>query len=65
MNTNKNDELESVMTEEQLQNEFDYMMAQQMLGHMLVEGIISLVEYNKISAKNLGKFSPQLASILP
>lgn len=65
MNTNKNDELESVITEGQLQNEFDYMMAQQMLKNMLENGLISLAEFDKISALNLEIFSPELASIMP
>lgn len=51
-------------TEEQLQNEFDYMMAQQMLQNVLENGMISLSEYDNISAKNLEKFSPELASII-
>lgn len=65
MDINKNDELESVSTEEQMQNEFDYMMAQQMLKDMLEKGLISLAEFNKVSALNLAKFSPELASIMP
>lgn len=53
MDANKNNELESVMTEEQMQNEFDYMIAQQMLKGMFEKGLISLAEFNKISALNL------------
>lgn len=65
MDINKNNELVSVMAEEQMQNEFDYMMAQQMLKNMLEKGLISLAEFNKISAINLANFSPELASIMP
>lgn len=65
MDINKNNELLSVITEEQMQNEFDYMMAQQMLKDIIEEGLISLAEFNKISACNLEKFSPELASIMP
>ena len=52
------------ISEEQMQNEFDYMMAQQMLKNMLVNGLISLAEFDKISALNLKIFSPELASIM-
>lgn len=54
-----------MMTKEQFQNEFDYMMAQQMLKTMLEKKLISLSEFNKISAINLEIFSPELASIMP
>lgn len=65
MNENKNVQQTRIILEEQLQNEFDYIMAQQMLKNMLVKGLISLVEFNKISALNLEKFSPELTSIMP
>ena len=52
------------ISEEQMQNEFDYMMAQQMLKNMLENGLISLAEFDKISALNLKIFSPELASIM-
>ena len=52
------------ISEEQMQNEFDYMMAQQMLKNMLENGLISLAEFDKISALNLEIFSPELASIM-
>ena len=52
------------ISEEQMQNEFDYMMAQQMLKNMLEKGMISLAEFDKISALNLEIFSPELASIM-
>ncbi len=53
------------ITADQLQNEFDYMMAQQILKTMLEKGLISLAEFNKIKALNLEKFSPELTSIMP
>ncbi len=65
MDTNKNDAQISVVNEEQMQKEFDYMMAQRMLKDMLEKDLISLAEFNKISALNLVKFSPELASIMP
>ena len=65
MNEDKNVQQTKIIPEEQLQNEFDYIMAQQMLKNMLVKGLISLVEFNKISALNLENFSPELTSIMP
>ena len=65
MNMKQNDEQTTGITEEQLQNEFDYMMAQQILKTMLEKGLISLAEFNKITALNLEKFSPELTSIMP
>ena len=65
MDTNKNDAQISVVNEEQMQKEFDYMMVQRMLKDMLEKDLISLAEFNKISALNLVKFSPELASIMP
>ena len=59
------DDEQLIMTKEQLQNEFDYMEAQQMLKDMLDKGLISLGEFNKITALNLEKFSPELTSIMP
>ena len=64
METNKNNVQEQVISEEQMQNEFDYMIAQQMLKNMLGNGLISLAEFDKISALNLEIFSPELASIM-
>ena len=58
-----NDQL--TMTEDQLQNEFDYLVAQQMLKNMLNKGLISLSELDKITALNLEIFSPELTSIMP
>lgn len=64
METKKNNVQEQVISEEQMQNEFDYMIAQQMLKNMLEKGMISLAEFDKISALNLEIFSPELASIM-
>lgn len=64
METKKNNVQEQVNSEEQMQNEFDYMIAQQMLKNMLEKGMISLAEFDKISALNLEIFSPELASIM-
>ena len=64
METKKNNVQKQVISEEQMQSEFDYMMAQQMLKNMLEKGMISLAEFDKISALNLEIFSPELASIM-
>lgn len=65
MDTIESGALRPAITEEQMQNEFDYMMAQQMLKNMLKNGLISLAEFDKISALNLEIFSLELASIMP
>ena len=64
MDVKQSNEQTAGITAEQLQNEFDYMMAQRMLKDMLEKDLISLAEFNKISALNLVKFSPELASIM-
>lgn len=64
METKKNETQAQVIFEEQMRNEFDYMMAQQMLKNMLENGLILLAEFDKISALNLEIFSPELASIM-
>ena len=64
MEMNKYEVQTETISEEQMQNEFDYMMAQQMLKNMLENGLISLAEFDKISALNLKIFSPELASIM-
>lgn len=64
METKKNNVQEQAISEEQMQNEIDYMMAQQLLKNMFENGLITLVEFDKISALNLELFSPELASIM-
>ena len=51
--------------QEQLQREVDYIRAQQMLDSALKDGLISLSEFNKITALNRQSFSPALAQIMP
>lgn len=53
-----------IITREQLQNEFDYIVAQQMLRDMAQKGLISLSELDKITVLNLEIFSPELTSIM-
>lgn len=52
------------VTQEELQKEFDYYMAQRTIETMFLYGMISLAEFNKISALNREKFSPFLAEII-
>lgn len=51
--------------QEQLQHEVDYVRAQQILASMLEKELISLSEFNKITALNRKTFSPLLAEIMP
>ena len=52
------------ITQEELQREFDYYRAQQMLETMFMFGMISVDEFHKISAYNRKTFSPFLAEIM-
>lgn len=54
-----------VYTTEELQQEYDYYMAQKLLKSLLDAGLISAGEFNKITVKNCRTFSPQLAEIMP
>lgn len=51
--------------QEQLRREVDYVRAQQILKAMLDKGLISLSEFDKITALNRESFSPMLAGIMP
>ena len=52
-------------TDEELQREFDYYMAQKLLKKLWEEDLISEGELDKITAKNRQTFSPYLARIMP
>ena len=52
------------ITQEELQREFDYYRAQQMLEPMFMFGMISVDEFHKISAVNRKTFSPFLSEIM-
>lgn len=52
-------------TDEELQREFNYYMAQKLLKKLREEGLISEGELNKITAKNCQSFSPYLTRIMP
>lgn len=53
------------ITQEQLQREYDYVLAQQLLKSMLKKELISVDEFNKITTLNRQSFSPALAQIMP
>lgn len=53
------------VSQEQLRWEVDYVRAQQILGVMLDKGLISLSEFDKITALNREFFSPMLGEIMP
>ena len=52
-------------TKEELQQEFNYILSQQMLKKMIDKGMISADEFNKITEKNRQIFSPHLSRIMP
>lgn len=52
-------------TEDEMQREYDYLLAQQMTETLLENGLISQAEFNKITAKNRETFSPKLAELMP
>lgn len=62
--TEKRIESKSVSLE-QLQCEFNYIQAEKLLNKMLEKGLISEVEFNKITALNRQTFSPLLAELMP
>ncbi|MEC1722210.1 SHOCT domain-containing protein [Schinkia azotoformans] len=53
------------VSQEQLQREFDYILAEKLLRKMLGKGLITEVEFNKIDALNRQTFSPFLVEIMP
>ena len=53
-----------MMTKEAMQKDFDYEMAQKITKNLLSEGLISIDEYDRISALNAQKFSPFYADLM-
>ncbi len=53
------------ITTEDLQNEYNYILAERVLENMLVAGVITVDECNKIKALNRQYFSPVLSEIMP
>lgn len=54
----------ALFTQEMLQSEFDYYMAQKLLEKLREAGLITKEELDKITAKNRQSFSPYLARIM-
>ncbi len=53
------------LTDIELQQDYDYFMAQEATNMMLSSGLISLSEFNKLTQINRDTFSPLLAEIMP
>ena len=51
-------------TNEEMQNEYNYILAEQMTRKLLDWGLISVDEFDKIMAKNRRSFSPFISKIL-
>ena len=49
----------------EIQQDYDYFMAQEVSKSLLSAGLISLVEFNKLTQLNRDTFSPMLAEIMP
>ena len=52
-------------TDAQLQNEYNYILAENFTKKLLDKGLISVDEFNKIMAKNRETFSPYISKIIP
>ena len=49
----------------EIQQDYDYFMAQKACKALLSAGLISLVEFNKLTQLNRDTFSPLFAEIMP
>lgn len=65
MHTDRDTKHPSPPIEEQIQNEYNYVLAQQITKSLLSKGFITEAEFNKITAKNRESFSPLLGRIMP
>lgn len=52
-------------TNAEMQNEYNFILAEQMTRKLLDKGLISVDEFNKIMAKNRRSFSPYISRIMP
>jgi len=52
-------------TQERIQSDLDYRTAQTIAKKMLDDGLISVAEFNKLTAINRETFSPLFAEIMP
>ena len=51
-------------TNAEMQNEYNYILAEQMTRKLLHKGLISEAEFDKIMAKNRQSFSPYISKIM-
>ncbi len=51
-------------TDQEMQNEYDYILAEQMTRNLLSQGLITEEEYEKIMTRNRESFSPLLLKIM-
>lgn len=65
MHAEKETKSPSPLSAEQMQNEYNYVLAQQITKRLLEAGLITKDEFNKITAKNRESFSPLLGRIMP
>lgn len=63
--TFESNDLKRRMSEEQIQREFNYIQAENILKKMLEKGLINEVEFDRITELNRKTFSPFLAKIMP
>lgn len=61
--TNTKSETKKI-SQEQMQREYDYILAQKFLKAMLENGLITEDEFHKITALNRKTFSPSLAELM-
>ena len=52
-------------SDDEMQREYDYLLAEQMTKGLLIKGLITKDEYESIMAKNRRSFSPFLSKIIP
>ena len=52
-------------TDEEMRNEYSYMLAEQMTRKLLDKGLISQDEFEKIMLRNRQSFSPYISKISP
>mgnify|MGYP001492326965 CR=1 FL=1 len=63
--TFESNDLKRRMSEEQIQREFNYIQAENILKKMLEKGLINEVEFDRITELNRKTFSPFLAKVMP
>ncbi|MBR6158467.1 MAG: hypothetical protein IKQ27_16055 [Lachnospiraceae bacterium] len=52
-------------TNEEMQHEYNYILAEQLTKKLLEAGLITQGEYDRIMAKNRVSFSPFLSKLIP